>query len=69
MMRVCSQLKVTSVVVTHDMRSARRVGQRILMLHNGRIHVSGTPAEIFQSTDPVVNRFVNGTSDPQEHDF
>jgi phospholipid/cholesterol/gamma-HCH transport system ATP-binding protein len=69
MMRVCGRLKVTSVVVTHDMRSARRVGQRILMLHNGRIHASGTPDEIFQSTDPVVHRFVNGISDPQEHDF
>jgi phospholipid/cholesterol/gamma-HCH transport system ATP-binding protein len=69
MMRVCSSLKVTSVVVTHDMRSARRVGQRIMLLHNGRIHASGTPEEIFQSTDPVVHRFVNGISDPQEHDF
>jgi phospholipid/cholesterol/gamma-HCH transport system ATP-binding protein len=68
-MRVCGRLKVTSVVVTHDMRSAGRVGQRILMLHNGSIHASGTPEEIFRSTDPVVHRFVNGISDPQEHDF
>ena len=32
-LRVCERLKVTTVVVTHDMRSARRIGQRILMLH------------------------------------
>jgi phospholipid/cholesterol/gamma-HCH transport system ATP-binding protein len=62
-MRVCRELKVTSVVVTHDMRSARRVGNKVLMLHKGRIHATGTPEEIFASTDPVVHRFVNGISD------
>ena len=65
-MRVRDQLKVTSVVVTHDMRSARRVGQRIMMLHDQRIYYTGTPEEIFSSTDPVVYRFVNGISIPQE---
>jgi len=68
-LRVRDKLKVTTVVVTHDMRSAQRVGQRILMLHNGRIYVSGTPQEIFASTDPVVHRFVNGISVPREHYF
>ncbi len=68
-LRVRDALKVTTVVVTHDMRSARRVGQRILMLHNGRIYASGTPDEIFASTDPVVHRFVNGISVPREHYF
>ena len=68
-LRVCERLKVTSVVVTHDMRSTRRVGQRVLMLHEGRIYTSGTPDEIFRSTDPVVHRFVNGISDPKEHNF
>jgi phospholipid/cholesterol/gamma-HCH transport system ATP-binding protein len=60
--RVRDRLNVTSVVVTHDMRSARRVGQRILMLHQGKIYVEGTPDEIFASTDPIVHRFVNGIS-------
>ena len=63
------RLEVTTVAVTHDMRSARRIGQRILMLHQGRIHFSGTPEEIFQSKDPVVYRFVNGVSDPKEPHF
>jgi phospholipid/cholesterol/gamma-HCH transport system ATP-binding protein len=62
-------LKVTTVSVTHDMRSARRIAQRILMLHEGRIHFTGTPDEIFQSTDPVVYQFVNGISVPREHIF
>jgi len=56
-------------VVTHDMRSARRVGQRVYLLHEGRIHASGTPEELFNSKDPIVQRFVNGISDPQEHPF
>ncbi len=67
--RVRERLEVTTVAVTHDMRSARRIGQRILMLHQGRIHFSGTPEEIFQSKDPVVYRFVNGVSDPKEPHF
>jgi phospholipid/cholesterol/gamma-HCH transport system ATP-binding protein len=66
-MRVRDQLKVTSVVVTHDMRSARRVGQRILMLYNKKIYFSGTPEQVFSSTDPVIYNFVNGISVPKEH--
>ena len=65
-MRVRDRLKVTTVVVTHDMRSTRRVGQRILMLHNKKIYMTGTPKEIFSSTDPVVYNFVNGISTPKE---
>jgi len=62
--RVRDRLNVTSVVVTHDMRSARRLGQRILMLHDKRIYATGTPDEIFSSGDPIVKQFVEGTSDP-----
>jgi phospholipid/cholesterol/gamma-HCH transport system ATP-binding protein len=60
------KLKVTSVVVTHDMRSARRVGQRILMLYHGKIYASGTAEEIFSSEDPVVRRFVNGIAERRQ---
>jgi phospholipid/cholesterol/gamma-HCH transport system ATP-binding protein len=66
MLRVRDRLDVTTVVVTHDMRSARRVGQRILMLHNKRIHATGTPDEIFNSTDPIVRRFIEGISDDKQ---
>jgi phospholipid/cholesterol/gamma-HCH transport system ATP-binding protein len=65
-LRVRDHLKVTTVVVTHDMRTARRVGQRILMLYNHGVYRSGTADEIFNSTDPVVHRFVNGISVPTE---
>ena len=63
--RVCERLKVTSVAVTHDMRSAGRIGKRIVMLHDGRIHTTGTPEEIFRSSDPIVHAFVNGISGEQ----
>lgn len=66
-LRVRDRLHVTTVVVTHDMRSARRVGQRILMLHDKKIYAAGPVAEIFNSADPIVNRFINGISDPKEH--
>jgi phospholipid/cholesterol/gamma-HCH transport system ATP-binding protein len=69
MLRVVERFKVTSIVVTHDMRSARCVAQRILMLHEGKIYASGTPDEIFQSKDPIIHRFVNGISDSKEHNF
>lgn len=62
--RVTECLKVTTIVVTHDMRSARRVGHRIVMLHNKKIYANGTPADIFGSTEPVVLQFINGVADP-----
>jgi phospholipid/cholesterol/gamma-HCH transport system ATP-binding protein len=68
-LRVRDRLDVTSVVVTHDMRSARRVGQRILMLHDKKIYATGTPDEIFNSKDPIVRQFVEGVSDPKAHQF
>ncbi len=65
-LRVRDRLHVTSVVVTHDMRSARRLGQRILMLSDKKIYATGTPDEIFNSEDPVVRQFVEGVSDLEE---
>jgi len=62
--RVRDHLKVTSIVVTHDMRTARRVSNRVLMLHDKRIYASGAPEEFFASQDPVVRQFVDGVADP-----
>lgn len=67
--RVCDSLKVTSIVVTHDMRTTRRAGRRIFMLHQKKIYASGTADEIFSSTDPIVSRFINGISDPKSNVF
>lgn len=51
-------LGVTSIVVTHDLDTAFDVGDRIALLFEGRIRASGLPAEMLDSTDPVVMRFV-----------
>jgi len=64
--RVRDQLKITSVVVTHDMRTARRVGNRVLMLHKGKIYANATPEELFASQDPVVRQFIDGVADAKE---
>jgi phospholipid/cholesterol/gamma-HCH transport system ATP-binding protein len=53
-------LGVTGLVVTHDMRSAFCVGDRVAMLHDGRIRQVGTRAEIQATTDPVVRQFIEG---------
>lgn len=62
-MRVRDQLKVTSIVVTHDMRSARRVGNHVLMLHDRKIYANCTPENLFASTDPIVRQFIDGVAD------
>ena len=58
--RTREELKVTSVVITHDMDSAYRVADRIGMLYEGVIRFMGTPAEIQACTDPVVRGFIEG---------
>jgi phospholipid/cholesterol/gamma-HCH transport system ATP-binding protein len=60
------ELTVTSIVVTHDMNSAFKVADRIVMLHEGHIIFDGTPEEIQKSSDPVVQRFVQGEAGEQE---
>ena len=57
-MEVSRDLRVTSIVVTHDLDTAFEVGDRIALLYEGKVRASGTPAEMLQSTDPVVQRFV-----------
>jgi phospholipid/cholesterol/gamma-HCH transport system ATP-binding protein len=65
-MRVRDHLKVTSVVVTHDMRSARRVGNHVLMLHDKTIYANCTPESLFASPDPIVRQFIDGVADLQD---
>jgi phospholipid/cholesterol/gamma-HCH transport system ATP-binding protein len=62
-LRVRDRFHVTTVVVTHDMRTARRLGQRIMMLHEQKIYATGAADEIFQSKDRVVRQFIDGISD------
>lgn len=52
------QLKLTSIVVTHDMRLAHKLADRIVFLHEARNVFFGTTAEMERSTDPIVQQFL-----------
>lgn len=56
------KLKVTSIVVTHDMTSAYKVADRIAMLYRGEIIGIGTPEEIQNTKNPVIRQFVTGSA-------
>jgi phospholipid/cholesterol/gamma-HCH transport system ATP-binding protein len=58
--RMREELKVTSLVITHDMGSAHRIADRIGMLYQGVIRFMGTPEEIQACEDPVVRGFIEG---------
>ncbi len=65
MVRTRERLGVTSIVITHDMRSAYTVGSRIAMLYEGKVRQVGTVEEIRHTTDPVVRQFIDGKPDPE----
>ena len=60
MMRMQEQLGVTSIVITHDMRSAYRIGTRIAMLYDGKVRLVAPVEEIRNTSDPVVRQFIEG---------
>jgi phospholipid/cholesterol/gamma-HCH transport system ATP-binding protein len=57
------ELDITSIVVTHDLASAYKVGDRIAMLHNGKIIFTGTPDEIRSTDNEIVRQFVEGSAE------
>ncbi|MFH1665821.1 MAG: ABC transporter ATP-binding protein [Candidatus Omnitrophota bacterium] len=61
--RLHGSLKTTSVTVTHDMKSAYKIADRIAMLYDRHIIEIGTPDEIKNSKNPVVQQFINGNSE------
>ena len=70
MVRMRERLGVTSVVITHDMRSAYTVGSRIAMLYQGQVRQVGSVDEVRNTKDPVVRQFIEGrpTLDDDETD-
>jgi phospholipid/cholesterol/gamma-HCH transport system ATP-binding protein len=60
MLRMEHQLGVTGIVITHDMRSAYTVSNRIAMLYEGQVRQVGTVEQIQSTTDPVVRQFIEG---------
>ncbi len=57
------KLDITSVVVTHDMKSAYAIADRMAMLFEGRVVFQGTPDEIQKADDPLVQQFINGLAE------
>ncbi len=55
------QLKVTSIVVTHDMLSVKKISKRVVMLYNGNVHFDGSFDDLLNSEDKVVKKFINRT--------
>lgn len=65
--RMNEELKVTTVVVTHDMVSAYKVSDRIVMIHEGKVIHSGTPEETRDSPIELVRKFVTGMAEEDPH--
>ncbi len=55
------RLKVTSIVVTHDIFSVYEVADRVAMMEDGKIYFHGTPKELVETSDPVIRNFLNRT--------
>jgi phospholipid/cholesterol/gamma-HCH transport system ATP-binding protein len=60
------ELRVTSIVVTHDLASAFKVADHMVMMHEGRILFHGTPDELKASDNDVVQRFLRGEASEEE---
>jgi phospholipid/cholesterol/gamma-HCH transport system ATP-binding protein len=61
--RLQERLGMTSIVVTHDMKSAFDVANHVAYLHEGRIYFYGTPNQLQQTSDPILQDFMLGRSD------
>ena len=57
------RLKVTSIVVSHDLPSIFGIADRIVMLYKGKVRLLGTPSDFRNSTDPVIEQFINGRAE------
>lgn len=65
-LKLKQQLSVTSIVVTHDLASAFKVADHMVMLHEGLVELEGSPEEFRNSDNPVVRRFLRGEASEDE---
>ncbi len=61
--KLSDELHITSIVVTHDLASAYKVGDRIVMLHEGKVLFEGTPEEVRNTRHPIVRQFIEGRAE------
>ncbi len=59
-LEMVTTLTITTVTITHDMKVAFKIADRVAMLHNGQIVEQGTPEEFQRSTNPIVQQFIEG---------
>jgi phospholipid/cholesterol/gamma-HCH transport system ATP-binding protein len=61
--RLNDTLGITSIVVSHDLEETFHIADQVIILANGRVAAQGTPDEVRNSTDPLVQQFVNARAD------
>lgn len=73
-LQICKTQNITTIIVSHDMPSVIRIADRIIYLKNGKIYWSGTPQELQENPDPILQNFLYGRSgenwralNPQAH--
>jgi phospholipid/cholesterol/gamma-HCH transport system ATP-binding protein len=59
---LAKKLRVTSVVITHDMQSVYKIADRVAMMHDGKVYFLGTPDDLRTTTDVIVRNFVDRNS-------
>ncbi|MFN3562122.1 MAG: ABC transporter ATP-binding protein [Chloroherpetonaceae bacterium] len=59
---LAQKLRVTSVVITHDIQSVYKVADRVAMMHEGKIYFLGNPKDLAETQDPIVRNFVDRNS-------
>lgn len=64
--KMSDELQVTGVVISHDMKSAFRISDRVAMLYDGVVRIDGTPDEVRASDDPIVRGFIEGKPELME---
>ena len=65
-LKLNNELKITSIVVTHDLVSAFKVADMMVMMHDGTLVFQGTPQQLQKSTNPTVQRFLRGEASEAE---
>ena len=65
--RLNDTLGITSIVVSHDLEETFHIADQVIVLANGKIAAQGTPKEVMQSTDPLVDQFVHAKPDGPVH--
>jgi phospholipid/cholesterol/gamma-HCH transport system ATP-binding protein len=61
--KLSNELHITSIVVTHDLASAYKVGDRIVMLHDGKVLFEGTPEQVKSTSNAIVRQFIEGRAE------